>query len=112
MSKSGLQAVEAGYESFRQVIAASGAQLPANTGGQDLLLRKLDCAVINHIHASLKQAGLPAFDSVRGIFIEGDRLFQNSGFYPKTHIQICVCNPGCIKGSDCPGSNSPNWGST
>lgn len=98
LSASGIQAVEAGYESFCKVIAASGAQLPSNFGGQDLLLRKLDCAVINHIHASLRQAGLPTFDSVRGVFIEGDRLYENSGFYRKTHIQICVRNPDCIKG--------------
>lgn len=64
----------------------------------DLLLRKLDCAVINHIHASSKQAGLPAFDSVRGVFIEGDRLYENSVCYRETHIQICVCDPRCIKG--------------
>jgi hypothetical protein len=98
LSSSGIEAVEAGYESFRQVMAASGANLPANAGGSDLLLRKLDCAVINHIHASIKQAGLQAFDTVRGVFIEGQRVYENSGFYRKTHIQICVCNPLCVKG--------------
>jgi hypothetical protein len=37
------------------VIAASSAKLPVNTPGYDLPLRKLDHAVINHIHTSLKQ---------------------------------------------------------
>ena len=41
---------------------------------------------------------MQAFDSVRGMFIEGDRLYENSGFYRKTHIQVCVRNPLCIKG--------------
>jgi hypothetical protein len=98
LSTSGIQAVQAGYDSFCQVVAASGAKLPVNAGGHDLLLRKLDCAVVNHIHGSMKQGGLQAFDTVRGVFLEGDRLYENSGFYRKTHIQICVCNPLCIKG--------------
>jgi hypothetical protein len=52
---SGIQAVEGGCESFCQVIAASGAKLPVNLCGQDLLLPKLACAVINHIQASMEQ---------------------------------------------------------
>jgi hypothetical protein len=56
------------------------AKLPISIGGHDLLFRKLDCAVINHIHASLKQAALQAFDSARGVFIEGGRLYENSSF--------------------------------
>jgi len=98
LSASGIQAVQAGYESFSQVMAASGSIMPANAGGQDLLLRKLDCAVVNHIHVSMRESGLQTFDTVRGVFMEGDRLYKNSGFYRKTHIQICVCNALCIKG--------------
>lgn len=98
LSASGIEAVAAGHASFCQVMSASGSMMPVNTGGHDLLLRKLDCAVINHIHVSRKAGGLQAFDSVRGVFIEGDRLYEHSGFYQKTHIQICVCNPSCIKG--------------
>jgi hypothetical protein len=41
LSASGIQAVEAGYESFCQVMAASESPMPANHGGHDLLLRKL-----------------------------------------------------------------------
>jgi hypothetical protein len=46
----------------------------------------------------VKERKLQPFDSIRGVFIEGDRLYENSGFYRKTHIQICVCNPLSIKG--------------
>jgi hypothetical protein len=97
-STTGINAVEKGYESFVQLMAASGAQMPKNGGGPDLLLRKLDCAVINHIHASLKSKKVQPLDTVRGVFIEGARIYENSGFFKKTHVQICVCNAASIKG--------------
>ena len=31
-------------------------------------------------------------------FWEGHSLYPNAGFAEKNHIQICVCNPNCIKG--------------
>jgi len=37
-------------------------------------------------------------DTVRGVFTEGEPLYENAGFRNKTHIQICVMNPKCIKG--------------
>jgi hypothetical protein len=30
--------------------------------------------------------------------MEGKRIYPTSGFWNKTHIQICVCNPDNIKG--------------
>jgi hypothetical protein len=39
-----------------------------------------------------------AYDSVKGVFWEGDELYPNAGFREKDHIQICVRNPNCIKG--------------
>jgi hypothetical protein len=66
------------------VIASSGAKLPINTDGHDLLLRKLDYAVINHVHASLKRGALEAFDTLCSAFIEGECPHENSGFYCKT----------------------------
>ncbi len=59
----------------------------------DLALRHLDCAIINKIAASAD----PPFDTVRGVFIEGDRLYDGSGFFEKTHIQVCVRNQKAIK---------------
>jgi hypothetical protein len=84
LSTTGIEAVQAGYESFCQVIAVSGGKLPINAGGHDLLLRKLDYVVINHVHASLKQGAPQAFDTLGSGFIEGDRRNENSGFYRKT----------------------------
>jgi hypothetical protein len=45
-----------------------------------------------------KDTSKPSFDSVRGVFFEGEDLYQNAGFKSKNHIQIAIRNPNCIKG--------------
>jgi hypothetical protein len=62
------------------------------------LLRDLDCAVIQQIHQYNIEKNKKQFDSVRGLFIEGKPIYCGSGFFDKTHIQICIRNPNCIKG--------------
>jgi hypothetical protein len=51
-----------------------------------------------NIHELTQDSKFESFDSVRGLFIEGEPVYPGSGFYDKTHIQICVVNPNCIKG--------------
>jgi hypothetical protein len=70
---------------------------PSGTG-RDKVLRYLDCAVVEYTHSFLKLKNQPAFDSVRAAFIEGDKIYPGAGFHEKTHIQICILNPNCIKG--------------
>ncbi|MGA7236293.1 MAG: hypothetical protein WBY44_11470 [Bryobacteraceae bacterium] len=41
---------------------------------------------------------MPSVDTFRGVFIEGEPLYPGAGFYAKTHVQIVVRNPNCIKG--------------
>lgn len=36
-------------------------------------------------------------DTLRGIFLEADPLYPGAGFYAKTHVQIVVRSPTCIK---------------
>ena len=75
-------------------------QMPENTGlgnSTDLLLRRLDCSVIDTVKTVAIQMGTP-YDSVRGMFQEGKAVYPGAGFHEKDHIQICVCNPNCIKG--------------
>lgn len=55
-------------------------------------------SVIEHIHNYNKINGYPEYDSVRGVFTEGGSAFEGSGFKSKTHIQLCIRNPNCIKG--------------
>lgn len=98
VSSTGVAAVEGVYADFVEYMKAVEQPLPVNAGGDDLLLRGLDCAVLNHLHGVRAKANLPAFDSVRGVFVEGGRVFPTSGFFRKTHIQLCIRNPECIKG--------------
>jgi len=72
--------------------------LPGSGGNGDLLLRNLDCAVIEGIHEYMREQSEEPFDSVRGVFWEGENLYPNAGFAEKNHIQICVRNQSQIKG--------------
>ena len=76
----------------------AGEPMPTNSGGTDRLLRRLDCAVIETLHATREERGRPAFDTVRAAFIEGDPIYDGAGFRAKNHIQLCVRNLSCIKG--------------
>lgn len=90
-----LSAVKAGFE----LLSSINASLPKNTGrSSDLLLRNLDCAVIETVHHYNKIMGDESFDSVRGVFWEGGELYPGGFFKEKDHIQICVRNIDCIKG--------------
>lgn len=96
-----LHLLKEGYEILSESMARAGKPIPENRASGDLhelLMRDLDCAVIETIHYYRKLAGLPPFDSVRGVFWEGKELYPNAGFREKDHIQICVINPNCIRG--------------
>jgi hypothetical protein len=100
-SSTGVEAVSAAYKSFAALVTSAGTAMPTNRGGDDMLLRELDCAVINHLHQIRRSVEPPlqSFDSVKGVFLaEGGQIYEGSGFYKKTHIQICMRNPSCIKG--------------
>lgn len=91
--------VRENYEQFCEI--SSKATLPKNKtvgDSSDLLLRNLDCAVIEFLHHVRRSQGEPQFDTVRGVFVEGKPIYENSGFHEKSHIQICVRNPQCLKG--------------
>ena len=94
-----LQLLKNGYETLQST--SSNSDFPENksVGGiGDLLLRELDCAVIESLHAMREDLQQPPFDSIRSVFYEGEELYPNAGFREKDHIQICVRNPNCIKG--------------
>lgn len=98
---SNLQLLKDGYDLLMTAISKSGIKLANKPIGEnkDLLLRDLDCAVIETLH-SLRHpdSDLKAFDSVRGVFWEGNEIYPNAGFKEKNHIQICIRNKNCIKG--------------
>jgi len=98
LSTGGLEAVRIAYTSLRKSARQDAASLPKNQGGGDRLNRQLDCAVIEYLHMLNDKSGRPAFDTVRALFREGKPIYASSGFYQKTHIQICVRKAACIKG--------------
>lgn len=93
-AQTGIDYVKTAYKNYIQTAEYAKQPLVENKG----IFRKLDCAVITYFHKIRERSGMPAIDTVKGIFIEGDPVYPGSGFHEKTHTQICVCNPDCIKG--------------
>jgi hypothetical protein len=82
-----------------------GAPLPVNRtgrgGGGDLLLRELDCAVLNFHLRDVDAAhghGRPYYQTVRGVFVEGAAAFPGASIFTKTHTQVAVRDPAVIVG--------------
>ena len=93
-----LTIVRAGYDEFVRTMRQAGAPLPVNEAAHardvDLVKRKLDCAVLNFVHAlRVQQKTEDSFDTVRGIFAEGGELYPGGRIMAKTHVQICVRDP-------------------
>lgn len=92
------------YQAFELDMQNAGESLPENEdlpfdSAKDELLRKLDCAVIQHMHYvnELNNNG-NVYDTVRGAFSEGLPAYKGAKIYSKTHIQVCIRNMACIKG--------------
>lgn len=98
------------YELMKKDFQAIGKALPENKDVKEdehknLLIRELDCAVIQYLHQKIKEertknknTSIQEFDSVRGVFTEGGPAFPGAGIQKKSHIQICIRNMNCIKG--------------
>jgi hypothetical protein len=95
-TSSGVDLTRVAYESLLQYTAAVDLSLPRNS--KDKLRRNLDCAVFRRVHKILEVQELPAVDTIKGVFTEGQPAYPEAGFDEKTHIQIAVRNPRCIKG--------------
>jgi hypothetical protein len=95
-----LELVQQHHELLEHFSEVFGDKMPENLlrDGSDLLLRHLDCAVIELLHDMRKRRKDESFDSVRSVFVEGGELYKNAGFHAKNHIQICMRNYKCIKG--------------
>lgn len=109
-----LDELKEAYTTLVDTCKLTGVALPQNTdigSSKDKLMRRLDCAVIETAHQINKEAGEISFDSVRGVFWEGNQLYPGAEIREKNHIQICVRNPNCIKGFFLPrkiDNNFPN----
>ncbi|MCM1211582.1 MAG: hypothetical protein NC318_08255 [Blautia sp.] len=90
-----------GYDILSYELSLHGKRLPVNKNvgkNSDLLLRELDCAVIQRIHRYNEEMQRRSYDSVRGVFVEGEPVYPESGIREKSHVQLCIVNPNCIKG--------------
>lgn len=102
------------YLLLKDDLEFAGKKLPKNKDvaadiHKDLLLRELDCAVIEYLHQKIDDgikddednkgfSEIKRFDTARGIFTEGGPAFEGAGIQTKNHIQICIRNLNCIKG--------------
>lgn len=107
-----IQMLKKQYDIFEAKMSIVDAEMPRNKdikGNSDLLLRYLDCAVIEDLHNERMKNNERKFDSVRGVFLEGKPIYETSGFKEQSHIQICVRNPNCIKGFFAPREFTSDW---
>lgn len=93
-----IEMVRRAYGDLADIYREAEQPLLRNEGGADRLMRRLDCAVIELLHANRRGRGDPPFDTVRGAFVEGEPIYPDAGFHDKTHVQLCVRTPDCIKG--------------
>lgn len=102
------------YDQMKKDFLETGKELPQNKNfskddNKDLIIRELDCAVIEYLHEKIEEnilanekrklkTDVKRFDTVRGIFTEGGPAFEGAGIQKKNHIQVCIRNLNCIKG--------------
>lgn len=87
---------------FKAELERLGEELPANRSPRsstspDILLRYLDCAVLDW-YLDLYGQEYPPYQSVRGVFVEGEPVFEGACIHTKTHIQLAIRDPACILG--------------
>jgi hypothetical protein len=78
---------------FAHDLSAAGEPLPKNEGPR----RSLDCLLINGFCKAMERDGL-AYDTVRGLFQEGDAILEGSAIRLQNHIQVVVRRPSAVVG--------------
>jgi len=98
-------ALTGAYDDLLPRLASIGAPVPVNRagrgGGDDLLLRELDCAVLNFYLRDADRTlggGDKFYQTVRGVFVEGVPAFPGASVFTKTHTQVAVRDPAVIVG--------------
>lgn len=87
---------------FCEHLRSKDQPVPTNKGiageERDLVLRFLDCAMINWAIPVLEESKGVNVQTVRCLFVEGDPAFEGSGIREKSHVQIAVRDSACILG--------------
>lgn len=108
-TQTGIEAVKLAHIQFKAVLKREGAAIPENvdavtSSSGDKVIRRLDCAVMNHLFNSVLRTVQESdpksqpYVTVRSLFPEGKELYPGAGFKDKTHIQLCVREPEQILG--------------
>ena len=100
------------HSALADLLTGEGLPLPENVPGGagdfDLIRRNLDCAVLNFGLDRYARLDPPVtYDTVRGVFVEGDAAFPGSKIFTKTHVQVAVRNRDCILGFFRPSGYGP-----
>lgn len=103
VNREDLELLRAAHRSFLDMQEKGGLPVPVNKSipnrpDEDRSLRFLDCAVIRHLHGMLEGSDVEPFDTVRGMFTEGDALYAGCGFRERSHVQLAIRNTNCILG--------------
>lgn len=99
-NRTNLELVRGAHTAFVAQQEKAGLPIPKNKSArddpnEDRILRFLDCAVFQQLHSAIDESiargsSLQPFDTVRGIFTEGEPLYEGCGFRERTHVQIAV----------------------
>lgn len=108
-----IEIIQGAYGQLKNDVELVGGVLPVNRDlvndpNKDILLRDLDCAILNYACAQVAEqykkeinehgfSKVRFYDTVRGCFTEG-AVLPDTQIYEKTHIQIAIRNLNCIKG--------------
>ena len=108
VARENVELLKNAHKSFLKIQKTADLPIPKNKSvrGQpsaDRILRFLDCAVFRHLHSILERQEegperIEPFDTVRGMFVEGRKVYPGSGFRQQSHVQIAVLNNRCIRG--------------
>jgi len=99
-----LTILKTAYTVLTQGIRSSEFQVknrPAKGNPDELLIRELDCAVVETVHTINRDASRRPFDSVRGVFWEGICFIQTQDFGKRTTFKSVYAIPIASKASLC-----------
>jgi hypothetical protein len=85
---------------FESLMKASGQKLPSNDARRKH--HRLDCAFLNWAIPIIENDTGTRFQTVRGVFIEGDAIYPTAQIFSESHIQVVVRDPAAILGYFCP----------
>ena len=81
---------------FKATLEAEGNVEPANDPASKF--HRLDCAFLNWAIPIVERGSGVRFQTVRGVFIEGEPLYPSAQIFMHSHIQIAVRDPAAIVG--------------